>query len=162
MNVGAARSEGDVLLFLHADTELPLEAGLAIRKALRDLAYVGGRFDIRFEPDVGWGWLISRLMNLRSRWTGITTGDHALFVRRAVFEHLGGFLDIPIMEDVEFSRRLKRAGRLAALPLTVITSYRRWHHAGPLRTILLMWCLRLLYWLGASPHTLTRVYTHVR
>jgi hypothetical protein len=102
------------------------------------------------------------MMNARSRWTGIATGDQALFVRRAVFERLGGFPDLPLMEDVEFSRRLKRAGRVAAPRATVTTSFRRWEQGGPVRTILLMWVLRFLYWIGVSPRTLARFYAHVR
>lgn len=162
MNAGAAASRGDVLLFLHADTRLPDTAAQAVEHALTDPACVGGRFDVRFEPDAGWAWLISRLMNLRSRWTRIATGDQAIFVRRAVFERLGGFSDIPIMEDVEFSRRLKQAGRVAALREKVLTSYRRWHTRGPVRTILLMWCLRLLYWIGIHPRILRQFYPEVR
>ncbi|MGH7231415.1 MAG: TIGR04283 family arsenosugar biosynthesis glycosyltransferase [Nitrospiraceae bacterium] len=162
MNAGAAVSRGDVLLFLHADTRLPSDAGESVARALEDTHCVGGRFDVCFEPDSGWRWVISRMMNLRSRWTGIATGDQALFVRRAVFERLGGFADIPIMEDVEFTRRLKRAGRIAALRTPVKTSYRRWQTGGPLRTILLMWTLRSLYWLGISPRTLSHLYGEAR
>jgi rSAM/selenodomain-associated transferase 2 len=162
MNAGAAASGGDVLIFLHADTRLPSDARFAIEEALEDPSCVGGRFDVRFEPDSGWRWVISRMMNIRSRWTDIATGDQTLFVRRAVFEQLGGFPDIPIMEDVEFCRRLKRAGRIAALRSTAITSYRRWHTWGPLRTILLMWSLRSLYWLGISPHKLRHFYGEAR
>lgn len=117
---------------------------------------------MRFEQDKGFGWMISRMMNLRSRWTGIATGDQAIFVRRTVFERLGGYSDLPIMEDVDFSRRLKRVGRLSAVRSKVITSYRRWDTRGLLRTILLMWVLRFLYWIGISPHSLTRLYGSVR
>jgi rSAM/selenodomain-associated transferase 2 len=162
MNAGAAASHGDVLLFLHADTQLPHDALQAIASALEDRACVGGRFDVLFVPDTAWGRLIGHLMNLRSRWTGIATGDQAIFVRRDVFERLGGFSDLPIMEDIEFSRRLKRAGRMAALRETVVTSYRRWSASGPLRTILLMWCLRSLYWMGISPHRLRHFYGEPR
>lgn len=162
MNAGAAASRGDVLLFLHADTHLPLDARSAIEAALRDPSRVGGRFDVRFERDSGPGWLISRMINLRSRWTGIATGDQAMFVRRPVFERLGGFADIPIMEDVELARRLKRAGRVASLRSQVITSFRRWESCGPLRTIALMWTLRGLYWIGISPHRLRHLYGTVR
>ncbi|MGH7229423.1 MAG: TIGR04283 family arsenosugar biosynthesis glycosyltransferase [Nitrospiraceae bacterium] len=162
MNAGAAASKGEVLLFLHADTSLPSDARQAIERALEDPVCVGGRFDVRFERDSGPGWLISRMMNLRSRWTGIATGDQAIFVRRSLFELLGGYSDLPIMEDVDFSRRLKRTGRLSALRSKVITSYRRWDTRGPLRTILLMWVLRFLYWIGISPHRITRLYTAVR
>ncbi|WP_447974401.1 TIGR04283 family arsenosugar biosynthesis glycosyltransferase [Nitrospira sp. Kam-Ns4a] len=162
MNAGAAASSGDVLLFLHADTRLPDDARGAIEQALRDPACVGGRFDVRFDRDCGAAWLVSHLMNLRSRWTGIATGDQAIFVRREVFERLGGFADVPLMEDVDFSRRLKRAGRLVPLRSTVVTSFRRWEACGPVRTILLMWLLRFLYWLGVSPHRLQHLYGHVR
>jgi hypothetical protein len=94
--------------------------------------------------------------------SGLATGDQALFVRRAIFEQMGGFTDMPVMEDIEFSRRLKRTGMIAALTATVTTSFRRWEQHGPLRTILLMWTLRFLYWLGVSPHTLSRWYGLVR
>ena len=117
---------------------------------------------MRFERDSGLGWLISRMMNLRSRWTGIATGDQAIFVRRSVFEQLGGYSDLPIMEDVDFTRRLKRTGLIAALQSKVTTSYRRWDTRGPLRTILLMWTLRFLYWIGISPHRLSKRYGGVR
>lgn len=162
MNAGAAASKGTVLLFLHADTSLPSDARQAIERALEDPACVGGRFDIRFEQDKGLGWLISRMMNLRSRWTGIATGDQAIFLRRSVFEQLGGYSDLPIMEDVDFTSRLKRTGLMAALRSKVITSYRRWDTGGPLRTILLMWVLRFLYWIGISPHRLRHLYGSVR
>ncbi|MEW6543054.1 MAG: TIGR04283 family arsenosugar biosynthesis glycosyltransferase [Nitrospirota bacterium] len=162
MNLGAAASRGEVLLFLHADTLLPAEAKAEILAALNDPACVGGRFDVRFERDSGWGWVISRMMNLRSRLSGIATGDQAIFVRRAAFERLGGFADLPLMEDVDFSRRLKRIGPVAPLRAKVVTSYRRWERSGPVRTILLMWTLRFLYWLGVSPRTLSRFYGIVR
>ena len=162
MNVGAAASAGNILLFLHADTWLPPDAKTAIQAAMSDPACVGGRFDLRFERDAGPAWLISRLINLRSRWTGIATGDQAIFVRRQVFEQVGGFSAIPIMEDVDFTRRLKGAGRIACLRSKVITSYRRWDACGPIRTILLMWFLRFLYWIGVSPRQLSQLYSHVR
>lgn len=162
MNAGAAVSHGNVLLFLHADTLLPLDARTAIESALDAPHCVGGRFDVRFEQDAGLGWLIARMMNLRSRWSGIATGDQAIFVGRTVFERVGGFADIPLMEDVEFSRRLKRVGRVTPLRSSVTTSYRRWEAGGPIRTILLMWSLRVLYWIGVSPHALRHLYAAVR
>ncbi|HKN87774.1 MAG TPA: TIGR04283 family arsenosugar biosynthesis glycosyltransferase [Nitrospiraceae bacterium] len=162
MNAGAAMSEGDVLVFVHADTQLPIDARALIEQALQNPAHVGGRFDVRFEPDTRWGRVIGRMMNWRSRWSGIATGDQAIFVRRECFEQLGGFSDVPIMEDIEFTRRLKRVGRIAAVRSTVVTSYRRWQQGGPLKTIALMWLLRGLYWMGISPHALTRMYAHVR
>lgn len=162
MNAGAAASRGDVILFLHADTALPEGAREAIERALADPACAGGRFDVRFDRSTGLARLVSRMMNLRSRWTGIATGDQAIFVRRVVFDRLGGFPALPLMEDVEFSRRLKRAGRVAALPQQVVTSFRRWEACGPVRTILLMWLLRFLYWAGVSPVSLARFYAQVR
>lgn len=162
MNAGAASSREDALLFLHADTILPANAREAIERALHDPACVGGRFDLRFDNEGPWARLIGRLINHRSRWTGIATGDQALFVRRAIFERLRGFADLPLMEDVDFTRRLKREGRVAALDAQVTTSFRRWERNGPLRTILLMWTLRFLYWAGVSPHKLSPLYRAVR
>lgn len=162
MNEGAKASRGDVLLFLHADTQLPVGAGRIIKSALSDPTVVGGRFDVRFDSSSMWSQVISAFMNRRSRLTGISTGDQALFVRRQVFEQLGGFAEIPLMEDIDFSRRLKRAGRIAALRDTVTTSFRRWETQGPLRTILLMWTLRFLYWTGVSPVRLSLWYNAVR
>jgi rSAM/selenodomain-associated transferase 2 len=162
MNVGAAASRGDILLFLHADTLLPRDAKREIEEALKEPACVGGRFDLRFERDAGLGWLISRLINLRSRWTGIATGDQAIFVRRRTFEQLGGFSPIPIMEDVDFTSRLKRTGRMVCLRSKAITSYRRWKTRGSIRTIVLMWFLRFLYWIGVSPQTLRHMYSDER
>jgi rSAM/selenodomain-associated transferase 2 len=162
MNEGARESRGTVLLFLHADTHLPANARLAIETALADHRIAGGRFDVRFDRPARWGRLIGALMNRRSRWSGIATGDQALFVRRTLFEQLGGYTDIPLMEDIDFSRRLKAAGHMAALRETVTTSFRRWERRGPLKTILLMWGLRFLYWLGVSPFRLSDWYAAVR
>ena len=162
MNEGAKASRADVLLFLHADTELPADARDAIECALADPHMVGGRFDVRLDSPSLWARLIGRLMNFRSRWTGIATGDQAMFVRRCVFDRLGGFADIPLMEDVELSGRLKRMGKTAALRQTVVTSFRRWERHGPFKTIFLMWALRFLYWIGVHPVQLNRWYDVVR
>ncbi len=162
MNAGAKASRGDILLFLHADTRLPADAQLLIESVLTDRSLVGGRFDINFDTRSAWGTMISTFMNWRSRLSRIATGDQAIFVRRHIFEQLGGFADIPLMEDIEFSRRLKRTGPTAALHQTVITSFRRWEQQGPLRTIVLMWTLRFLYWAGVSPSRLSRWYNVVR
>ncbi len=162
MNEGAKASQGEVLLFLHADTQLPPQAERIVGLALTSPSVVGGRFDVRFDSSSPWSQVISSFMNRRSRLTGIATGDQALFVRREVFEMLGGFSEIPLMEDIEFSRRLQQAGRMMALRETVVTSFRRWDTQGPLRTILLMWTLRFLYWAGVNPHQLARVYHAVR
>ena len=162
MNEGAKASGGEILLFLHADTQLPDDANTIIQTTLADQRMVGGRFDVRFDRPSMWGSIISRMMNWRSRVSGISTGDQALFVRRHIFEQIGGFADMPLMEDIDFSRRLKRKGATAALTATVTTSFRRWEQQGPLRTILLMWALRFLYWVGVQPHTLSRWYGLVR
>ncbi|MDD9820040.1 MAG: TIGR04283 family arsenosugar biosynthesis glycosyltransferase [Nitrospira sp.] len=162
MNAGAAQAQSDILLFLHADTRLPPEACREIEQVMSGSRYQGGRFDVQFEDDRGWAWVISRMMNWRSRWTGIATGDQAIFVRRTVFDDLGGFADIPLMEDIEFTQRLKRTGDVVALRATVTTSFRRWEQRGAVRTILHMWLLRLLYWLGVDPHTLHRWYAAIR
>ncbi|NWF73764.1 MAG: TIGR04283 family arsenosugar biosynthesis glycosyltransferase [Nitrospirae bacterium] len=162
MNEGAKASHGEVLLFLHADTQLPDDAKAMIEMALADHRTVGGWFDVRFDRPSMWGSIISRMMNWRSRLTRIATGDQALFVRRHVFEQIGGFADIPLMEDIDFSGRLKRTGTTAALATTVTTSFRRGERHGPLRTILLMWALRFLYWIGVSPHRLKSYYGTIR
>ncbi|HSL04399.1 MAG TPA: TIGR04283 family arsenosugar biosynthesis glycosyltransferase [Nitrospiraceae bacterium] len=162
MNEGAKASRGEILLFLHADTRLPSDANTVINTALVDRRMVGGWFDVRFDHPSMWGAIISKAMNWRSRLSGLATGDQALFVRRPIFEQMGGFADIPLMEDIEFSRRLKRKGATAALSATVLTSFRRWEQHGPLRTILLMWTLRFLYWVGISPSYLVQWYKAVR
>jgi len=162
MNAGAVASQADVLLFLHADTRLPENIRPTIEEVLENSAAIGGRFDVQFESDRGYAWLVSRMMNLRSRWTGIATGDQAIFVRRNIFNQLGGFSNIPLMEDVDFSRRLKQAGTIVALRSKVTTSFRRWEQGGPLRTILRMWTLRFLFWIGVKPQTLQQFYAPVR
>ena len=162
MNAGAAGATGDILLFLHADTRLPTTAGRDVTAALADAGTVGGRFDVRLDhPDPVYR-LIGILMNARSRLTGIATGDQAIFVRRRVFETMGGYAPIPLMEDVEFSRRLKRRGRIACLHAQVITSARRWEREGPWRTIVRMWWLRARFAAGVDPHRLARSYAPIR
>jgi len=162
LNAGAAACTTDVFVFLHADSALPPQARALMEQALTNPAVVGGRFDVRFDRPSIWGRLISSFMNMRSRMSRISTGDQAMFVRRPIFEQLGGFSDIPIMEDIDFSTRLKRAGETAAIRERVTTSFRRWERQGPLRTILLMWLLRFLYWIGVSPHRLARWYAAIR
>jgi rSAM/selenodomain-associated transferase 2 len=156
MNAGARAAWGDILLFLNADTWLP-EGGLgAVSAALDDARVVGGRFDVRFDSPRPVLRMIAFFMNLRSRASGISTGDQAIFVRREVFETMGGYPDMPLMEDIELSRRLKRRGRLATLPSRVTTSARKWEREGALRTMALMWALRFLYMVGVSPARLHR------
>ena len=162
LNAGAKTVCTDVLLFLHADTRLPHGARQLIESAVADPAVVGGRFDVQFDSISIWSRMIAMFMNLRSRLTRVSTGDQAIFVRRHIFERLSGFSDIPIMEDIEFSIRLKRLGPTVALHERVVTSFRRWKQQGPLRTILLMWALRFLYWIGVSPHQLQQFYVSIR
>jgi rSAM/selenodomain-associated transferase 2 len=162
MNEGAKASHGDIVLFLHADTKLPDNAKTMIETALADHQTMGGWFDVRFDRPSTWGTVISKMMNWRSRLSGIATGDQALFVRRHIFEQIGGFADMPLMEDIDFSGRLKRTGATAALTTAVTTSFRRWERHGPLRTILLMWALRFLYWIGVSPSHLVKWYKVIR
>jgi rSAM/selenodomain-associated transferase 2/rSAM/selenodomain-associated transferase 1 len=157
MNAGARGSTAEALLFLHADTQLPAGAELLIARALQT-GHVWGRFDVRIDGRHAALRLVERLMNLRSRLTGIATGDQALFVRRTVFEALGGFADIALMEDVELSARLRRVGRPACLKTQVVTSGRRWEKHGVWRTIGLMWCLRAAWFLGVGAPVLARWY----
>ncbi len=157
MNAGAAAAAGDALLFLHADTTLPPGAIEAVRRALEDGAF-WGRFDVRIHGTHPMLPVIAAMMNARSRLTGIATGDQALFVRREVFDAAGGFPRVALMEDIALSRILKRKGRPACLRLRVTTSGRRWERHGLWRTVLLMWRLRLRYFLGADPDRLAAEY----
>jgi len=157
MNAGAAVARGNVLVFLHADTRLPPNADALVLGAIGGGAS-WGRFDVVIEGEARLLQLVSRLMNMRSRFTGIATGDQAIFATRKAFDEAGGFPAQPLMEDIELSRRLKRIARPACLRAKVCTSGRRWEQRGVLRTILLMWWLRWRYWCGASPHQLARAY----
>ncbi len=162
MNVGAGKCKSDIILFIHIDTEIDESNISAIKSVMKQQGLVGGRFDIRLSGHHPAYRMISWFMNIRSRWSKISTGDQALFVRRAVFEQMGGFADLPLMEDVEFSKRLKREGDIACLRETVITSSRRWQQHGIIRTVLLMWKLRFLYWLGTPADKLAAMYRDAR
>jgi rSAM/selenodomain-associated transferase 2 len=160
MNAGAARARASVLLFLHADTRLPPLADVLVLQAVQrsDKGACWGRFDVRIE---GRPWMlrvVAVLMNLRSRASGIATGDQAIFITREAFERVGGFPEQALMEDIEISRRLKRLGRPACLRARVCTSGRRWEQRGVWRTIVLMWRLRWRYWRGESPARLAEAY----
>ena len=157
MNAGAAVARGDVLLFLHADTWLPADADRIVLGAVAAYAR-WGRFDVRITGRHPMLRVVAAAMNLRSRLTGIATGDQAIFVRRAVFEAVGGFPDQPLMEDVELSARLRCRWRPACLRARVHTSGRRWETRGVWRTILLMWRLRWRYWRGEPARSLAGDY----
>lgn len=157
MNAGAAVARGSVLLFLHADTELPSGALLAIDQSIAQGAR-WGRFDVSISGRSPWLKLVSTLMNWRSRLSGIATGDQAMFVTRVAFDAVGGFAPIALMEDIALSTALNKLGAPACLSQQVVTSGRRWEQHGVLRTIVLMWRLRLAYFLGADPNQLARHY----
>lgn len=157
MNSGASTASGNVLLFLHADTRLPSNALSYLRKFAQS-GKAWGRFDVRLSGQGAMFRVIAWFMNQRSRLTGICTGDQALFVRREVFEALHGFENLPIMEDIEFSRRLRLVSRPYYITKSVITDSRHWEQHGVWRTIFLMWRLRWRYWRGESPQTLVHSY----
>lgn len=158
MNAGARRARHGVLWFLHADTRIPPDADRLILQSLA-LGYSWGRFDVQLSGRHPLLRVVERMMNLRSRWSGIATGDQGLFMTRDAFETVGGFPEIPLMEDIAISRLLKHGiGRPLCLRERLITSSRRWEQRGILRTIALMWRLRLAYFLGADPTDLARRY----
>ena len=162
MNYGARHATGEVLLFLHADTRLPVSALRDITSALDDTRCDGGRFDVELE---GGHWMlkiVGALINYRSRATKVGTGDQAIFVRREVFTRMGGYPDIPLMEDIVLCRALKRLGRVACLRSRVVTSARRWESDGIWRTIFRMWTLKFLYLAGVSPARLKQFYADTR
>jgi len=160
MNAGAALGSGDALLFLHADTALPDDADSLIAMALDQRAW--GRFDLRIAGRHPLLAAVARTINWRSRLTGIATGDQAIFVTREAFAAVGGFPDLPLMEDIALSRRLKRLCRPYCIGTPAVTSGRRWEYHGVFRTIFLMWRLRLAYYLGVAPAHLAAQYRPVR
>lgn len=161
-NAGAAIAIGDMLLFLHADTRLPANALELVTRALKHPHTAWGRFDVALitsglQPDLMLR-TIAFMMNMRSRWSGNATGDQCIFVRRKAFFDVGGFPEIPLMEDIALSQRLKKIARPVCLRERVETSARRWQTRGVWRTVMLMWWLRFAYWIGVSPKRLARWY----
>jgi rSAM/selenodomain-associated transferase 2 len=160
MHAGALAASGDALLFLHADTMLPPDAGELVAQALQSHAW--GRFDVALDGDQPVYRVIAAMMNLRSRLTSIATGDQAIFMRRDFYHVAGGFPPLALMEDIAFCKRAGRLARPACLRDKVVTSARRWEKNGIWRTVLLMWRLRLAYFLGADPETLAYRYGYRR
>lgn len=163
MNQGAAEAAGDVLLFLHADAKLPATALVSICRALTDKTVVGGCFQLQFPADappslriVAWG------INLRTRWFKTATGDQAIFVRREIFDAIGGYQTFPLMEDIALFNEMKQRGKVVVLDGKVEISPRRWLKFGIWRTVMLMYLLRFGYWLGVDPATLKRFFIDVR
>ena len=158
LQAGADAAQGGIFWFLHADTGVPVDADKLIIRALGYGSREWGRFDIRFTGGGLRMRLVATGMNLRSRLSGIATGDQGIFVSRGLFERVGGYPDIPLMEDIALSRQLRRVTRPVSLRTSLCTSARRWQVNGYLRTVLLMWGLRLAYSAGLSPATLAKYY----
>lgn len=158
MNAGAAQATGEIFLFLHADTWLPASVPQIIARGFENKGTRWGRFDVRLSGRHPLLRMVELSMNVRSRLTGIATGDQAIFVQRRLFRASGGFPNIPLMEDVAFTRQLCRIEKPLCLRERVITSSRRWEENGIIRTILLMWRLRLAFAFGADPAHLARAY----
>ncbi len=163
MNAGAAIARGDILVFLHADVRLPAGAITAVRSALRDESVAGGCFLLRFPEGAGRSLrLVAAGINLRTRLFTTATGDQTIFVSRRVFNELGGFEPLPLMEDIEFFHRLRRGRRVVVLREKVEISPRRWIQRGVWRTVFLMYALRFGYWLGFSPARLKQYFLDIR
>ena len=159
MNVGASAAKGEILIFLHADTELPIHALKRINTLLERKEYVGGAFDLAIKSDKSIFRVIEVLASLRSRLNRIPFGDQAIFIRREYFNEIGGYKEIPLMEDVELMRRIKKSGsKIWIFDDRVMTSPRRWEKEGVIYCILRNWTLQTLYFLGVSPHQLANLY----
>lgn len=162
MNEAARLATSDILLFLHADTYLPPMALIAIENSMQDRQVVAGRFKIRLDNSSPLYKLIGAMINIRDGLFGGFTGDQAIFIKRDVYDKLGGFKEIELCEDLDMARRLKKEGKVVQLPLLVTTAARRWEKRGPIKTILLMWLIRILFYAGVTPEKLSMLYSDVR
>lgn len=162
MNAGADVALGEILLFLHADTVLPKDALRSVEGAMAGKSVVGGRFKVSLDnPGVPYR-VVGAMINLRDRLFGGFTGDQAMFVRRDVFRELGGFAEIELCEDLEMAGRLRKKGKVVRLPACAVTSARRWEKDGIVKTILVMWLIRALFYLRVSPGKLAKIYADTR
>ncbi|MBX9914718.1 MAG: TIGR04283 family arsenosugar biosynthesis glycosyltransferase [Pseudomonadaceae bacterium] len=158
MNAGAAIASGEVLWFVHADSQLPANADRLIAAALADGQHLWGRFDVLISGQPWMLKVVARMINWRSRLSGIATGDQGIFVLRSTFESLGGFAELPLMEDVQLCTQLRRISKPACIRQRLTTSGRRWETRGVWRTILLMWRLRWAYWRGVPIEQIAEAY----
>jgi rSAM/selenodomain-associated transferase 2 len=158
MNIGAAKATGEVMVFLHADTRLPIDAIQVITHATKDWQHQWGRFDVVITGQSAMLKIVAFMMNCRSRWSSIATGDQAIFIKRSLFICIGGFPEQPLMEDIELCRRLRDNFQPACVREKVFTSGRRWEARGVWRTIFLMWKLRWHYWRGVSADEIAAAY----
>lgn len=158
MNAGAAAATGDILLFLHADTLLPEGFDTWVRQALAKAGTVGGAFELKIDAPLPSLRLVEKGVNWRSRFLQMPYGDQAIFLKTATFNEMGGFRDLPVMEDFEFVRRLKKQGRIEIVPQAVLTSARRWQQLGVLKTTAINQILIIAYFLGVSPDRLAFWY----
>jgi rSAM/selenodomain-associated transferase 2 len=158
MNAGAGEAYGEILLFLHADTRLPRKWANLVRAELDKPGVAVGAFSLRFDETARWSQAIERLANFRSRRLNMPYGDQAIFIRADLFRRMGGFLEMPIMEDFEFMRRVRKQGRISIIPEPVVTSARRWRESGVCWTTAVNQVVIMGYFLGVSPHLLARLY----
>ena len=162
MNAGAAVATGSILLFLHADTHLPPAFDTLVRQVLQNTGAIAGAFELRIDAEL-WGIrLIEKMVNLRSRFLSLPYGDQAIFLKASIFKEIGGFPNLPIMEDFELMRRLKRYGKIAIAPAPVVTSGRRWQKLGVVKTTLINQLIIIGYFLGVPPAKLARWYRQRR
>ena len=162
MNAGAAVATGSILLFLHADTHLPPAFDTLVRQALQNTGAIAGAFELRIDAEL-WGLrVIEKMVNWRSRFLSLPYGDQAIFLKASIFKEIGGFPNLPIMEDFELMRYLKRYGKIAIAPAPVLTSGRRWQKLGVVRTTLINQLIIISYFLGVPPAKLARWYRQRR